>query len=79
MVVFILRILAQQRSQSSRRLIGNACLIACGAISRTERAPLKSIFVRGYLTTPGQSPDEARRMIEDMGFEFEAGAQIEGV
>jgi len=40
--------------------------------------PANSIFVRGYLTTPGQSPDEARRMIEDMGFEVEAGAQREG-
>jgi hypothetical protein len=27
------------------------------------------MFVRGYLTTPGQSPDEAHRMIEEMGFE----------
>jgi biotin synthase len=33
--------------------------------------PANSIFVRGYLTTPGQSPDEARRMIEGMGFEVE--------
>jgi biotin synthase len=33
--------------------------------------PANSIFVRGYLTTPGQSPDEARRMIEEMGFEVE--------
>ncbi len=38
--------------------------------------PANSIFVRGYLTTPGQSPREARRMIEDMGFEVEEG--IEG-
>lgn len=30
-----------------------------------------SIFVEGYLTTPGQQADEARRMIEDMGFEIE--------
>jgi biotin synthase len=36
--------------------------------------PANSIFVRGYLTTPGQSPDEARRMIEEMGFEAEEGA-----
>jgi biotin synthase len=33
--------------------------------------PANSIFVRGYLTTPGQSPDEARRMVEGMGFEVE--------
>ncbi|MBI3082764.1 MAG: biotin synthase BioB, partial [Candidatus Omnitrophica bacterium] len=30
-----------------------------------------SIFVEGYLTTPGQQAEEARRMIEDMGFEIE--------
>ena len=30
-----------------------------------------SIFVEGYLTTPGQQADEARRMITDMGFEVE--------
>lgn len=33
--------------------------------------PANSIFVRGYLTTPGQGADEARRMIETMGFEVE--------
>jgi len=37
--------------------------------------PANSIFVRGYLTTPGQSPDEARRMIEAMGFEVEEGIE----
>jgi len=31
-----------------------------------------SIFVEGYLTTPGQQAQEAHRMIEDMGFEIEA-------
>ena len=30
--------------------------------------PADSIFVSGYLTTPGQRPEDARRMIEDMGF-----------
>jgi len=30
-----------------------------------------SIFVEGYLTTPGQQAEEAKRMIEDMGFEVE--------
>lgn len=29
-----------------------------------------SIFVDGYLTTPGQTPGEARQMIEDLGFEI---------
>jgi len=33
--------------------------------------PANSIFVRGYLTTPGQSAEAARRMIEEMGFEVE--------
>jgi biotin synthase len=30
-----------------------------------------SLFVGGYLTTPGQRPEEVWRMIEDMGFEVE--------
>lgn len=30
-----------------------------------------SIFVEGYLTTPGQQVEEAVRMIEDLGFEVE--------
>ena len=34
--------------------------------------PANSIFVEGYLTTPGQQPDEAKRMIEAMGFEVES-------
>lgn len=38
--------------------------------------PANSIFVRGYLTTPGQSPDEARRMIEEMGFEVEEAIEV---
>ena len=33
--------------------------------------PANSIFVSGYLTTPGQTPEEAWRMIADMGFEVE--------
>jgi biotin synthase len=32
-----------------------------------------SIFVEGYLTTPGQAYDEARRMITDSGFVVEEG------
>ncbi len=31
-----------------------------------------SIFVEGYLTTPGQASTEAQRMVESMGFEIEA-------
>ena len=33
--------------------------------------PANSIFVSGYLTTPGQKAEEAWEMIEDMGFEIE--------
>ena len=33
--------------------------------------PANSIFVEGYLTTPGQQVEAARQMIEDMGFEVE--------
>ena len=33
--------------------------------------PANSIFVEGYLTTPGQQATEAHRMIEDLGFEIE--------
>lgn len=32
--------------------------------------PANSIFVNGYLTTPGQKASEAHRMIEDLGFEI---------
>ena len=35
--------------------------------------PANSIFVNGYLTTPGQRATEAHRMIDDLGFEIEAG------
>ena len=37
-----------------------------------------SIFVEGYLTTPGQQAQEAHRMIEDMGFEVE-GADVHAI
>jgi biotin synthase len=33
--------------------------------------PANSIFVNGYLTTPGQRATEGHRMIEDLGFEIE--------
>lgn len=36
--------------------------------------PANSIFVSGYLTTGGQSPEEAWKMIEDAGFEVEQEA-----
>jgi len=34
--------------------------------------PANSLFVSGYLTTPGQSAEDARRMIRDLGFEVDA-------
>jgi len=36
--------------------------------------PANSIFVEGYLTTPGQQSNDAIRMIEDMGFEVESAS-----
>ncbi len=33
--------------------------------------PANSIFVNGYLTTPGQAAAEAQRMVESLGFELE--------
>ena len=33
--------------------------------------PANSLFVDGYLTTPGQSTEDAWRLIEDMGFEIQ--------
>jgi biotin synthase len=37
-----------------------------------------SLFVGGYLTTPGQKPEEAWRMIEDLGFEIEeVGSRVQ--
>jgi biotin synthase len=33
--------------------------------------PANSIFVEGYLTTPGQQAQDAHRMIQDLGFEIE--------
>ena len=38
--------------------------------------PANSIFVNGYLTTPGQRDTEAHRMIEDLGFEIEEQATV---
>lgn len=36
--------------------------------------PANSIFVEGYLTTPGQQAEQARQMVEDMGFEVDGAA-----
>jgi biotin synthase len=35
--------------------------------------PANSIFVNGYLTTPGQEASAAHRMIEDLGFDIDDG------
>jgi biotin synthase len=44
---------------------------ALGALQGLSLFAASSIFVDGYLTTPGQVPAEARRMIEDLGFEVD--------
>jgi biotin synthase len=38
--------------------------------------PANSIFVNGYLTTPGQEASDAHRMIADLGFELDSPAPI---
>ena len=38
--------------------------------------PGNSIFVNGYLTTPGLGAAETHRMILDMGFEIEEGSDL---
>ena len=47
-----------------------------GSVQSLALYPANSIFVEGYLTTPGQQADEARRMIEGMGFELEAIEEV---
>ena len=38
--------------------------------------PANSIFVNGYLTTPGQEASDAHRMIADLGFELDQPAAV---
>ena len=38
--------------------------------------PANSIFVNGYLTTPGQEASDAHQMIRDLGFELDQPAAI---
>ncbi|HEY2918384.1 MAG TPA: biotin synthase BioB, partial [Candidatus Binatia bacterium] len=38
--------------------------------------PANSLFVNGYLTTPGQEASDAHQMIADLGFELDQPAQI---
>ncbi len=45
-----------------------------GAAQGLVLYPANSIFVEGYLTTPGQRRDEARTMIAALGFEVEGEA-----
>ena len=42
-----------------------------GSVQAQVLYAANSIFVEGYLTTPGQQAGEAHRMIEEMGFEIE--------
>ena len=39
--------------------------------------PANSLFVSGYLTTSGQTPEQAQEMIKDMGFEVELERSME--
>ncbi len=43
-----------------------------GKMQHLALYPANSIFIDGYLTTSGQPPDAAKRMIEEEGFEVEA-------
>jgi biotin synthase len=45
--------------------------VQLGSLQPLALYPANSIFVSGYLTTPGQSPQEAHRMIREMGFEVD--------
>jgi biotin synthase len=38
--------------------------------------PANSLFVEGYLTTPGQRRDDALAMIHDLGFTVEEGPTV---
>ncbi len=45
-----------------------------GAVQAQALYPANSIFVEGYLTTPGQQAQDALRMIEALGFDIEQEA-----
>ncbi len=47
-----------------------------GRMQKLALYPANSIFIDGYLTTPGQAVEEAQRMIEEEGFEVE-GCDVE--
>ena len=46
------------------------------ALSPLSLYPANSIFVNGYLTTPGQEASDAHQMIADLGFELDQPAAI---
>ena len=49
--------------------------VQLGALQPLAFYPANSIFVSSYLTTPGQPPDEAHRMIREMGFEVDVAGE----
>lgn len=59
--------------------VGGGREIHLGAMQPMMLYPANSIFIGGYLTTPGQDPREAVRMIEAYGFEVEERASDERV
>jgi biotin synthase len=51
--------------------VGGGRELNLGPLQPLSLYPANSIFVNGYLTTPGQEASEAHRMIADLGFEIE--------
>jgi biotin synthase len=49
---------------------------ALGAAQGLALFAASSIFVQGYLTTPGQRPQDARTMIAGLGFEVDGEARV---
>jgi biotin synthase len=49
-----------------------------GALQPLALYPADSLFVGGYLTTPGQPAPDAWKMISDLGFEIEVAYQAAG-
>jgi biotin synthase len=51
--------------------VGGGRELNLGPLQPLSLYPANSIFVNGYLTTPGQEASEAHKMIADLGFEIE--------
>jgi biotin synthase len=51
--------------------VGGGRELNLGPLQPLSLYPANSIFVNGYLTTPGQEASEAHQMIADLGFEIE--------